>query len=204
MTIFEALTSVRICSVALLSLAVFPVHLASAESGQRRYPVTTAMIVSAMQQRQMPVAGVHIRISAPITALSSNPMLDIQSISLTGTKSAQIRVACRTRNDCLPFYVAAEWTEANDPVSIPVTLSSPSTQPFAATLKAPSGGGGEQLIRSGTTATLVIEDEKVQIRLRVVYLQAGSPGDKVRVTTPDHKQAFVAQVVTPTLLKGSF
>ena len=170
---------------------------AQAENGLKRYPVTEQMVVSAMQGRQLPTAGVQLRLSAPITALSANPRLEIQSISLTGTSAAELKVACSNRADCTPFYVAAAWPESaptaalaeKAPVSAPIS-STPTTD--------------EASIHRGGHATLLIEDDRIHIQLRVVTLEAGAPGDTIRVTTPDHRQSFTAEVLTPTLLKGSF
>jgi hypothetical protein len=49
----------------------------------------------------------------------------------------------------------------------------------------------------------VIEGDRLHIRLQVVCLQGGAAGDKVRVSTPDHTQKFTAEILGPTLLKGS-
>ena len=58
-------------------------------------------------------------------------------------------------------------------------------------------------LRSGSSATLEIEQDKIHIRLAVISLQDGAIGDKVRVTSRDHKQVYMAEIIAPTLLKGT-
>ena len=176
----------------------------------------------AMQYRQLPVEGVQVKLCAPMTASSPNPMLDIQTMTLVGQHGAQLRVACRTRGECLPFYVSVTWPEGADAVHVPAGLAHQGARTRAEVPSPPSGARlpSQELqafgpspdedrtvnpkVRAGSPATLVIEDRKVHIRLRVVYLEGGATGDKVRVATLDRKQAFKAEIVTPGLLKGSF
>jgi hypothetical protein len=195
------MTLARISKHIVLSACVsVACHTALGESGMKRYPVTPEMVVSAMQGRQLPTTGVQLRLAAEITALSAHPALEIQSISLTGNASAELRVACRNRSDCMPFYVAAAW---------PSTAGKPNLTPASETLaKVPAPAtdstAADTAIRQGSRATLVIEDDRIHIQLRVISLEAGATGDTIRVTTPDRRQTFTAQILTPTLLKGSF
>ena len=194
-------SSVIVGLSAILLAGCIPATRSYAEVQQKRHLVTTEMIVSAMQQRQLPIEGVQIRISAPITSVSANPMLDVQTVSLTGTGSAQLRLACRSRNDCSPFYVAANWPESTKQTTLTSAVANPAGKSVPA---AETAALMDQSATPGKPAVLLIEDEKVHIRLRVVYLQSGSVGETVRVATPDRKQSFKAQMVSPTLLKGSF
>jgi hypothetical protein len=171
-----------------------------AEAGMKRYPVTTEMVVTAMQYRQLPTEGVEVRLAAPITAAADNPMLDVQSVTQVNAHSAQLKVVCRNRTQCLPFYVSATWPEA----SAGGILSTPANkveQPKASPQQAPSAS--HDAIKPGSHATLMIEEGKIHIRLQVVCLQGGSAGDEVRVSTADHKVTYKAEIVTPSLLKGS-
>ena len=172
-----------------------------AEALAKRYPVTTEMVVTAMQYRQLPTAGVEVKLAAPITAAADNPMLEIETVTQLGPHSAQLKVGCRTRSQCLPFYVAATWPEAvpNSTPSSPVHEVEPSH-----VLQVPAETPSAPTVKPGAHATLLIEEGKVHIRLQVVCLQGGSAGDKVRVSSTDHKVAYKAEVVGPDLLKGSF
>jgi hypothetical protein len=175
-------------------------HALSAETGMKRYPVTSEMVVTAMQYRQLPTKGVEVRLAAPITAVSDNPMLEIQSVTQVSSHGAQLKVACRNRTQCLPFYASATWLEATEG-SIPSTPARPAEQPQGSPQQTSSTPSNTA--RPGSHATLVIEEGKIHIRLQVVLLQGGSAGDKVRVSTADHKTIYKAEIVTPNLLKGS-
>ena len=191
---------VKWCKLAL------PVLLATtgafAQVAAKRYPITTEMVVSAMQYRQLPVEGVQIRLSAPITASSASPMLDIQSMTMTDAHHAQMRIACRAHGECLPFYVAAKWPDASATVTVPEGLARKQVQASAPVKLNETPAEGK--LRPGSPATLMIEDKKVHIRLQVVCLEGGVTGDKVRVSTPDHKLSYNAEIIAPNLLKGSF
>ncbi len=175
---------------------------ASAENAAQRFLVTKEMVVTAMQYRQLPIQGVQVRLSAPITASSVNPMLDIQTMTMVDAHNAQLRIACRNRTECLPFYVAATWPDVAGAIAVPEGLPQKPGQPQM--LTKPAEAPVRAALRPGSTATLLIEDQKIHIRLRVICLEGGLPGDKVRVSTPDHKVSYKAEIVAPNLLKGSF
>jgi hypothetical protein len=184
--------------ISMMLSAVTASGMAQMPQTVKRYPVTSEMVVAAMHMRQLPVEGVQVRIAAPITATVANPMLEIETLTRTDERSAQMRVACRVRSECLTFYVSATWSGAVAKV-VPASLElTPQHEP------------GEEIerevgfsVRTGAPMTLLIEDDKVHVRMRVVCLQSGGPGDTVRVATPDHR-LYRAEVVSPTLLKGSF
>jgi hypothetical protein len=209
--------STLLCMAGLVSSAF-------AQGASKRYPLTTEMIVAAMQGRQLPTEGVQVRLSAPMTSSSASPMLEIQAMTPIGQHGAQLRVACRTRGECLPFYVSVSWPEGAVEVRVPASLARQGSRaknevaPLTADSSSASihqvavhqvdGRATDQepsiKIRAGTPAMLLIEDHKVHISLKVVYLEGGEAGDKVRVASLDHKQAYKAEIVSPTLLKGSF
>jgi hypothetical protein len=176
----------------------------SAPAAGRRYPVTTENVVAAMRQRSLPADGVQIRMPAAVTAAVANPALEIRAINVGDSRSAQLLVGCRAASDCIPFYVSASWTA-------PVTLSSQLSTGSAAKAAPASGQRlskaslpeDTDALRAGASAVLLLEGDRVHVRLRVVCLEAGAPGDKVRVATPDHRQAYVAEVLGQGLLKGS-
>jgi flagella basal body P-ring formation protein FlgA len=48
----------------------------------------------------------------------------------------------------------------------------------------------------------MLDSERVHIRLSVICLQNGAPGQMIRVTGKDRKLVFTAQVIDGGLLKG--
>jgi flagella basal body P-ring formation protein FlgA len=63
---------------------------------------------------------------------------------------------------------------------------------------------GAFTIRSGAHATLVMDEERAHIEVAVISLENGMAGQKIRVASPNHKQVYVAEVVSANLLKRSF
>jgi flagella basal body P-ring formation protein FlgA len=48
----------------------------------------------------------------------------------------------------------------------------------------------------------MLDSERVHIRLSVICLENGAPGQMIRVTGKDHRLVFTAQVIDGSLLKG--
>jgi flagella basal body P-ring formation protein FlgA len=87
----------------------------------------------------------------------------------------------------LPFLVAVHWGDAAQPTVATVALrpaaivaSKLATNPF--------------VVHTGSPAVLLLDSDHVHIRLTVVCLENGSPGQTIRVETQDHSQTFEAQV----------
>ena len=49
-----------------------------------------------------------------------------------------------------------------------------------------------------------MDDARAHVELSVVSLENGAAGHKIRVATPDHKQVYLAEVVSANRLKRSF
>lgn len=205
-------------ALAVVAAATLAATTPLAQAQAKRFPVTTQMILSAMQQRQLSIDGVQVRIAAPVTAAVPNPMLDIQTFSSVDRQNAQIRIGCRNHTECISFYVAVTWPAQSSAAQTPAqqdhqsadntesapaapgttTTSFPVDQNQFRQLPTPS-----PVLRAGTPVTLVMENGPIHIRLHVISLQNGTVGETVRVSTPDRKQTFTAEILAPNLLKGS-
>ena len=58
-------------------------------------------------------------------------------------------------------------------------------------------------IKQGAPAILLLDGEHVHVTLSVICLESGTPGQKIRVTTGDRKQIYLAEVVDANRLKGT-
>jgi hypothetical protein len=188
-----------------------------AQAQAKRFPVTTQMILSAMQQRQLSIDGVQVRIAAPVTAAVPNPTLDIQTFSSVDRQNAQIRIGCRNHTECLSFYVAVTWpaqsATAQPPAAQSQNVDQTNSAPVAPGMTASTfpaetndlrhTPSPSPTLRVGAPVTLVMENGPIHIRLHVISLQNGTVGETVRVSTPDRKQTYTAEIVAPNLLKGS-
>lgn len=182
-----------------------------------RFVVTPEQVQLAMQGRGWPLDGVQVRLAAAITATVAKPSLEIDSVAPGIGHQAMLRIACRVHTECLPFFASAVWpTEAPMPdllaKSESKTRSASSlhiNETEAAPLpelptgsSSPANISASPLIRAGSSAMLLLEGAHIHIRLHVVFAQNGHVGDTVRVTTPDRKQVYIAEVLAPEVLKG--
>ena len=211
----------RWCALACGGAACLMTTALFAQGVPARFPVTPAQVADAMGAAQLPSAGAEIRIAARISSAVADPLLQVQSMSLLSSHTAQLRIVCQNHFDCVPFYVSVVWPEESEDITVPAALSRTPPQskrpPVAvsATPNSPSlndrpaaehtvgGPKPEPTLRNGTQATLLMEDGRSHIRVKVVCLESGVTGDRVRVATTDRKRAYTAEVLTPTTLKGS-
>ncbi len=162
-----------------------------------RFPVTSEQVVAAMRMHAWSIEGVRVALPTAITTAVADPKLSIETASMLTAHQARLRVVCRVPAACLPFFATAVWPDPTDSVSLP---GDPSTENAGRKL---STAPAAPRLRPGTFATLLLEGERIHIRLQVVCLQGGAAGETIRVATRDRKQTFVAEIVTPTLLKES-
>jgi hypothetical protein len=172
----------------------------------RRFPLAERDVMLAMQQRGLPLEGLQLRPAAAITSSVASPDLDIRSLTPSGRRTAQLVVACRNSSECLPFYVSAAWSADVNTAEMHARFDPPTASARKATAAASKTAAEEetQALRPGSPALLLLEGERVHVRMRVVCVEAGDPGASVRVTTPDRKQAYQAEVIGPGVVKGSF
>jgi hypothetical protein len=182
---------------AVLWMATTCVYAAAA-----RFPVTSDQVIAAMHDRQLPVEGLQVTMPTSITASIDHPSLNIESMTLLTPHNAQLKVSCRERGVCMAFYVSATWPAPSATVTLPPGLGHSSGE-AGETKPARAASWSDLTVRAGSQATLFFEGDRLHILMRVVCLQGGVTGDKVRVATPDHKQTYTAEIISPTLLKGS-
>ena len=186
--------------------AVFAVAATTAgscgQSSPKRYPISNGAIIAAMQLKGVPVSGLQIRIAAPITASVAHPELDIRSFAMGDKHTAQLLMSCRSSAECLPFYVSASWPVEMDAANLRESLE-PGANPSPDVANR-TFSGDVHSFRAGSTATLLLDGQRVHVMLRVVCLESGEPGERVRVATPDRRQEYVVDVIAPGVLKGTF
>lgn len=157
------------------------------------YPISREQVAAAVNRLGVPVVPEQVTLLADVVATTSAPRLTVRSIEPWGNQRMTARVECESSDQCLPFFVtlntgsgSAAQSAAVAQTYLPVQASSP--KHFA--------------VRSGTPATLLLDGDRVHIRLSVVCLESGAPGQTIRVTDREHKMVFHAQVVDGGLLRG--
>lgn len=183
------LTRALLCSGCLMELACNPVYA----QALARFPLTPQQVLLAMQGRNWHLEEVQIRLAAPVTATVKEPALEINAVSQGHGPEVLLRMSCRVHSECLPFYASATWpAEGAKPALITVARKESMMAKLPASAEA----------LAGNHATLLLEDGPIHIRLPVVLAQSGHVGEIVRVTTPDRKQTYQAELLSSNLLKG--
>jgi hypothetical protein len=163
-----------------------------------------------------------------LSATTPEPAFEIKRVEPWGDHRARVRMSCQVHEQCLPFYVEVAWPDATSAQaalgSLPKILVA--AEAAAATRPAGSGtgearvalpavrattahaadrpvSGSHATLEAGSRATLLIEGERLHIRVPVICLESGDRGSSIRVAGLDRKQTYLAEVVDGTVLKGT-
>jgi hypothetical protein len=173
---------------------------------QDRFSLTARQVVQTLSDKGMKVTDEQVSLLARVVATEPNPQLDILQVEPIGDLGSEkdsgtqswFRVACHQPGTCVPFYVAVSWPQDTTVRAAGALSASPGVRraelkPIVAIT-----------MHVGTHATLVMDDNRSHIQIAVISLENGVAGHEIRVASPDHKQVYVAEVVSAHLLKGSF
>jgi hypothetical protein len=166
---------------------------------QDRFALTAGQVARALCAGGMQTTAEQVSMLTTVVATEPDPSLDILSVEppVKG-RPAQVRLACHMPGKCLPFYAMVTWSE---PTAGHAATSS-SVLPVSRNIM--FNPNREITMRAGTHATLVMDDDRSHIQLAVISLENGMAGHRIRVSSPDHKQVYFGEVVSASLLKGSF
>jgi hypothetical protein len=173
---------------------------------QDRFALTAGQVARALCAGGMQTTEEQVSMLTTVVATEPDPSLDILSVeppskgraALHSPVRSQVRLACHLPGKCLPFYAIVSWPE---PTAGPAATPS-SVSPVSRNIM--FNPNGEITMRAGTHATLVMDDDRSHIQLAVISLENGMAGHRIRVSSPDHKQVYFGEVVSASLLKGSF
>jgi hypothetical protein len=196
------------------ALGLGPLGLAVASSAQAlptRFAIEAPQVMRAMEAASLPAEGVEVKLAAPITTSRANALIEVKTVTSIGHHAVRLRLACRDHSECIPFFAEVTFPDSVDvtrlygvKTSRVAAVQSPeSANPASVSDSAPKPPAiVAAVLRAGSPAMLAFDADRIHIRLEVISLQTGSEGSHIRVSSLDHKQIYVAQVVTPTLLKG--
>lgn len=173
---------------------------------QDRFALTSAQVARALCAGGMQTTEEQVSMLTTVVATEPDPSLDILSVEPPGKgRSAQhslvrsqVRLACHLPGKCLPFYAIVSWAEpTTGPAANPSNVSPVNRNIMF-------NPDREITMRAGTHATLEMDDDRSHIQLTVISLENGMAGHRIRVSSPDHKQVYFGEVVSASLLRGSF
>jgi len=149
-------------------------------------------IVKALSERGYAIDSHDVSLLVSVVATVPDPVLEIRAVEpmdRVSEPSSKVKVACHLPGTCVPFYALMRWSTAppNGMTTIPVVEP---RQPI--------------VMRAGTHATLWMGDGRSQIQMPVISLEQGATGRSIRVASSDRRRTYVAEIVSPHMLKGSF
>jgi hypothetical protein len=181
---------------------------------QPHFALTAPQVARALSERGVQTEPQQVSLLAGVVATDPDPTLDVLSVETLGSAQplgqsqirSRVKLGCRVAEKCLPFYAIVTWPQGT---AWGVTIASSSSlvlknavasSPAAANARPNS----EVTMPAGTHATLVMDDHRSHIQVAVVSLENGMAGHRIRVASLDHKQFYVGEVVSASLLKGTF
>ena len=190
---------------AAVSLAGWGQSSSRPDSGDH-FSITTQLVAQTLSGRGMRIEDRQVSLLAKVVATEPHPVLEILTVgplddhssvknSIRGTL---VKLVCHNPAACLPFYATVSWP--SDPIGGATGLSE-------ATWIAGNNLLNEKpviVMQAGTHATLVMDDSRAHIKISVISLESGIAGHRIRVASPDHKQVYIAEVVSASQVKRSF
>jgi hypothetical protein len=161
-----------------------------------RYTISAEQISMAISDAGLPVSPAQVKMLTQVRAATDSPRLNVESIQRLGNNTAIVRMGCGDSAQCLPFFVKAELSQnaGSEATSLSIVQVLPNS---------PRASSRQPVMRAGAQAVLLLESERVHIRVPVVCIENGALGQRVRVRAVGNRQLYVAEVVDATSLKGS-
>jgi hypothetical protein len=188
--------------IAMLSIAAMSLTGWSQSQLQDRFALTADQVAQFVSKGGIEVAGDQVFLLANVVAKVPNPVLDVLSVEPLGDKwfggrsgtHSWVKLGCHLPGECLPFYAVVSWPQE------------PAGRATHKSIAPPAALKPKKVItmRAGTHATMLMDDDRSHIQIAVISLENGIAGHSIRVTSPDHKQVYVAEVVNASLLRKSY
>ena len=177
----------QMIAVAVLSMLA---SAATVTPGSGRVAVSPEQIADAMQSAGFATTVDQLQMLTNATSVAG-AKLRVAKVTPQSPDTALAQLICPARQ-CLPFYVLVHDARV---ASSPKPLASPS--PVDLATKHP-------LIARGKPVTLLIENANLRIVLPAISLESGAHGQVIKVSSPDHKRKYKAEVVSATLVRSQF
>lgn len=163
------------------------------------HSVGSDTVAAALVARGISVQPSQVEFLAAVKSNHPQPALEIQHLQATTEHSLLARVRCREAGECLPFYVIVHLFDRQQSQvleHLPTPVSP--TQALRAAAPRP-----DWVVRTGESATFVLEGKDFRATAPVICLQNGKQGETIRVSSLDHKRIMVGEIVGPGLLHGA-
>jgi hypothetical protein len=173
-------------SVLIVAIALgLPAAMASAQ-----HAITPQQIAAALDSAGMSTTPEQVVLLSDVVSTTSSPALKFESAELWSDRRIKVRLSCVKSDECLPFFVAVQGSQAQP------------TTPDASSVATTQAKPNSPLMQAGGHATLLLEGDHIHIKLPVVCLENGAIGQTIRVASLDRKLTYLAQVDADRTLRG--
>jgi hypothetical protein len=177
----------------MMAASALPAFAASA-----RFSISSSEIAAAVFKLGVTIEPGEVTILSDVMANRATPALDVRRVEQFGTNEFMVRVECESSQDCVPFFAKIRAEQAS---TAQLSKLASGFSPLNGSALSPQPG--HSVIRSGAPAILLLDGTHVHIRIPVICLENGAPGQIIRVTDRGHHQTYQAQVVEKDVLQGS-
>lgn len=164
-----------------------------------REAITPEQIAVAISGAGLTVSAQQVTLLTEVVARTNSPVLRVQSMEPLSDHRMMVRLNCSNVAECVPFYVTIRTSDEGpaQPTSVaPVEFQPP------ARLTPSKTEASSPVLRSGASATLLLEGDHMSIQLPVVCLESGAIGQTIRVASKDRRQTYTARVFDGGTLRG--
>jgi hypothetical protein len=182
------------CS-SISTLIVFAAVAWVAASALDRVEISKDAIAAAIRNDGIQAKPEQLTLLTTVVSAGNSPRLQVESVVPWGDHRIRVRLRCSGAGECLPFLVSLNL----DPTSVPA-YKIDGVSPVAVPDR--QQGLGTLAVRAGSPATLLIDEDRIHIRVPVICLESGSTGRIIRAVSKDRKQTYHAEVIGTALLKG--
>ncbi len=165
---------------------------AMSQTGVARTAISAQRVADAMMSAGITANPNQIELLSGTSSARESTSVRVVSVSNSTFGVVKVKLRCQDNLDCLPFYVLVHGLDE-------VKVGSTRTRAVPVVVASLP----QNVIRGGDHATLIIETPDSRMTFPVICLQSGVRGQKIRVTSPDHRQFYDAEVVATGILKGS-
>ncbi len=199
----------RLVLALVLPWLALPARPVLAASG---FEITAAQVAGAIRNSGISISDGQVHLLSNVVARTGAPVLQVDSMLPMGSQKMMVRLSCVEGAECLPFDVTVRTGQIpiagirrsqRTVVSGAAAVSALAPAPAPGQPPPANASGKSFLVRSGSPATLLLEGDKVHIRLLVVCLENGVAGQWIRVARKGNGKVFTAEVESPGVLRGS-
>jgi hypothetical protein len=181
-----------VCCVCSIWIVMATMAVSTSQAAVARIAISTARIVDAMASAGIAVSPDRIEVLSGANSATEHATMRVVSVSHGNAGTLQVKLRCQDNHECLPFYVVVHGVDGKaggaKVRAVPGATASPLQD--------------QDIVRGGDHATLILESPDSRMSFPVVCLQSGARGQKVRVSSPDRKRFYDAEVVAAGIVKG--